>query len=183
MTENAPEMVCPEERLREAEHLVRMSMYYSAGLGLVPVPVFDLVGITGVQLDLLRRLSNLYGVKFSKDVGKNIVASLVGGGVSYSIAPLLASVVKVIPLVGSVLGAVSMSATGGAATYALGKVFIEHFESGGTILTFDPKAVKAFYEEQLKEGTAILAKAKDSVLTPEPSGKPEPTGKLATEAK
>lgn len=177
MTEDTLETICPEERLREAEHLVRMSMYYSAGLGLVPVPLFDLVGITGVQLDLLRRLSNLYGVKFSRDAGKNVIASLIGGGVSYSIAPLLASAVKIIPLVGPVLGAVSMSATGGAATYALGKVFIEHFESGGTILTFDPKTVKAFYEEQLKEGASILAKTKDKAFAP------EPTGKLATETK
>ncbi len=164
-----------DERLIEAEHLVRMSMYYAAGLGLVPLPVFDLVGITSIQLDLLRRLSDLYGVKFSQDMGKNVLASLIGGGVSYSIAPLLASAVKVIPLVGSVLGAVSMSATGGATTYALGKVFIEHFESGGTILTFDPKAVKAFYEEQLKEGNAILAKDK--------APNSETAGKLATESK
>lgn len=183
MTENVseavcPEAVCPEERLREAEHLVRMSMYYSAGLGLVPVPVFDLVGITGVQLDLLRRLSNLYNVKFSKDAGKSVIASLIGGGVSYSVAPLLASLVKVIPLVGPVLGAVTMSATGGAATYALGKVFIEHFESGGTILTFDPKAVKAFYEEQLKEGATILASTKDKTFNADPAA-----GKLATASK
>lgn len=177
MTENTSEetiSVCPEERLREAEHIVRMGMYCAAGVGLVPVPVFDLVGVTGIQLDLLRRLSNLYSVKFSKDAGKNVIASLIGGGVSYSVGPLLASVVKVIPLVGPVLGAVSMSATSGAATYALGKVFIEHFESGGTILTFDPKAVKAFYEEQLKEGASILAKTKEM---------PPVTGKLATEAK
>lgn len=152
------EMINPEDRLREAEHLVRMSMYYATGLGLVPVPVFDLVGITGVQLDLLRRLSNLYGVKFSKDAGKNIIASLVGGGVSFSVAPLLASAVKLVPVVGSVLGVVMMPVTGGATTYALGKVFIAHFESGGTILSFDPQAVKAFYAEQLKEGNAILAK-------------------------
>lgn len=179
MTENILEVTCPEARLRDAEHLVRMSMYYSAGLGLVPVPIFDLVGITGLQLDLLRRLSNLYNVKFSRDTGKNIVASLIGGGMSYSIAPLLASAVKAIPIVGSVLGAVSMSATAGATTYALGKVFIEHFESGGTILNFDPKAVKTFYEEQLKEGKAILSKEKESNV---PSS-PVQAGKLATETK
>ncbi|MDD2865337.1 MAG: YcjF family protein [Methylococcales bacterium] len=171
MTENMSEEivpVCPEERLREAEHLVRMGMYCATGVGLVPLPVVDLVGVTGIQLDLLRRLSNLYGVKFSKDAGKNVIASLIGGGVSFSVGPLLGSMVKVIPLVGPVLGAISMSATSGATTYALGKVFIEHFESGGTILTFNPKAVKAFYEAQVKEGSAILAKTK---MNEQPVGK------------
>lgn len=169
MTENvttADTKMNAEERLNEAEHLVRMSMYYATGVGLVPIPVVDLVGVAGVQLDLLRRLSDLYGVEFSKEIGKNVIASLIGGSVSFSVGRLLGSAVKVIPLVGHVFGAISVPATSGATTYALGKVFIEHFESGGTFSTFNAKAAKSFYDAQIKEGAAILTKFKTSGKVP-----------------
>lgn len=148
------------DKTEEAQDIVQTSMYFAMGLGIVPIPVFDFIAVTGVQLDMLRRLSKLYHVEFMESKGKNILSALVGGGFSSSLAPMLASLVKVIPIIGSTLGAVSMPIVAGATTYAVGKVFIQHFESGGTFLTFDPKAVKQFYAEQLKEGNAIAAQAK-----------------------
>jgi uncharacterized protein (DUF697 family) len=57
-----------------------------------------------------------------------------------------------IPVVGQTAGGMTMLATGGACTYALGKVFVQHFESGGTFLDFDPEKVKAYFAEKFKEG-------------------------------
>lgn len=157
MSENTPAV---NDKTEEAQSIVQTSMYCALAAGIVPIPVFDFVAVTGIQLEMLRRLSNLYGVEFMQNKGKNILGALTGGGFSSSLSPVLASTIKVIPVVGSALGAVSMPVISGAATYAIGKVFIQHFESGGTFLTFDPKAVKDFYAEQLKEGSAIAAKAK-----------------------
>ncbi len=157
MSENTPAV---NDKTEEAQGIVQTSMYCALAAGIVPIPVFDFVAVTGIQLEMLRRLSNLYGVEFMQNKGKNILGALTGGGFSSSLSPILASTIKVIPVVGSALGAVSMPVISGAATYAIGKVFIQHFESGGTFLTFDPKAVKDFYAEQLKEGSAIAAKAK-----------------------
>ncbi|MDD5753996.1 MAG: DUF697 domain-containing protein [Methylococcales bacterium] len=154
------EVKSTQDRTRDAEGVVQTSMYCAAGLGIIPIPVFDLIGITGIQIDMLRRLSNLYDVPFMESKGKNILGSLIGGGFSYSLAPVLASLTKFIPVVGSTLGAVSMPITAGATTYAVGKVFIQHFESGGTFLTFDPEAVREFYSSTLKEGNAIMTKEK-----------------------
>jgi uncharacterized protein (DUF697 family) len=147
------------EIAERAQSIAQTSMYCAMGAGLVPIPVFDFVAVTAVQLEMLRRLSNLYGVEFVKHAGKNILGSLVGGGFPSLVSPFLASAVKVVPIVGYTLGAVSMPIIAGATTYAVAKVFIQHFESGGTFLTFDPKAVKEFYEEKLKEGTAMASKA------------------------
>jgi len=146
-------------KLNDAQNIVRTSMYYAMGAGLVPIPMFDFIAVTGVQIDMLRRLSNLYDIEFMENKGKNLLGSLTGGGASSSIAPMLASTVKVVPFIGSILGAVSMPVIAGASTYAVGKVFIQHFESGGTFLTFDPNAVKDYYAEQLKEGNNIASKA------------------------
>lgn len=149
-------------KTEEAQDIVQTSMYYAMGIGLVPIPVFDFIGVTGVQLDMLRRLSNHYNVEFMKGKGKNIIGALAGGGFSTSLAPMLASMVKAVPFVGSTLGAVSMPIVAGATTYAVGKVFIQHFESGGTFLTFDPEAVKDYYAEKLKEGKVVATQSKST---------------------
>jgi uncharacterized protein (DUF697 family) len=149
-------------KTQEAQDIVQTSVYYAMGAGIVPIPLFDFIAVTGVQLDMLRRLSNHYEVEFMQGKGKNILGALAGGGFSSSLAPMLASMVKIVPFVGSTLGAVSMPIVAGAMTYAVGKVFIQHFESGGTFLTFDPEAVREFYAEQLKEGKTVAAQAKST---------------------
>lgn len=54
----------------------------------------------------------------------------------------------------------AMSAISGAITYAIGQVFIQHFESGGTFLDFDPKKVKEYFMEQFEEGNKTVGKKK-----------------------
>ncbi len=135
--------------------VIRNHILASMGVGLVPIPMLDLVGITGVQLNMLRKLSKIYEVPFSEHKVKNILASLIGGGGSIPIAGALASLVKLVPLVGHTIGALSLPISAGAVTYAVGKVFLQHFASGGTFLTFDPDKVRDYYAEMLKKGKTV----------------------------
>lgn len=137
----------------KAERTVKRYMLGSLAVGVVPVPFVDLPVLTGIQLKMLHSLSNRYGVKFSKHLGKSIIASLLGGSVSVSLSSGALRLLKnVIPL-GAVTSMVGSAAFGGASTYAVGKVFIQHFESGGTLLTFDPEKVRKYYAEQYEKGT------------------------------
>ncbi|HIL77871.1 MAG TPA: DUF697 domain-containing protein [Methylococcales bacterium] len=156
------ELTKSENSLEDGQALVRKGVYASLAAGLVPVPVFDALAVAGIQLELLRRLSHVYGVTFMEGKGKNALAALIGGSFPTSVAPTLASLVKVVPLVGTTLGGLSVSLTAGASTYAIGKVFIQHFESGGTFLTFDPEAVRDYFSEQIKEGKTVAAQTKKS---------------------
>jgi hypothetical protein len=52
-----------------------------------------------------------------------------------------------------------MALLGGASTYAVGRVFIQHFESGGTLLTFDPAKVRDYYTHQLDTGHKRIAES------------------------
>ncbi len=140
------------ERLASANDIVKKRTMAAAGVGLIPIPVVDLLVLTGLQLDMIRVLAKLYTVPFNKEIGKTMLAALVGVGVPLSVSPSLASMIKLIPLVGQTTGELTMSAIGGATTYAVGKVFIQHFESGGTFLNFDPEKTKAYYCEQLEKG-------------------------------
>jgi uncharacterized protein (DUF697 family) len=55
---------------------------------------------------------------------------------------LVGSSLKLIPFSGSLLGSVSLAAFGSAATYAVGKAFVRHFEGGGTLDNFSVEAIK-----------------------------------------
>ena len=145
-----------------AEKMIGQHVYISLGVGFIPLPFVDFIGVTGIQLNLMRKLSELYSVPFSKDIVKNIIGALIGGSFPASAGPLIiSSVSKTIPVLGHTVGAVCAATVFGASTYAVGKVFARHFAEGGTFLTFDPEKAKAFYEEMFKEGQEVAAEMKE----------------------
>jgi len=149
-----------EETGTDEDRIIRNHILASMGVGLIPVPLVDLIALTGVQLNMLRKLAKIYGVEFYKDKGKHLIASLLGSSVTVAIGGSLSSLVKTIPVVGQVTGALTMPAAAGATTYAIAKVFTMHFASGGTFLDFNPETVKAYYTEMLKKGEQVTADLK-----------------------
>jgi len=132
----------------EALRIVHNNLAWSAGAGLIPMPMLDVAAITGVQLKMVKELADLYDIPFSANAGKSVIGALVSGGGSYLLAGPAGSLVKSLPVVGQIAGMLALPAIAVAATYALGKVFIQHFESGGTLLDLDPEKVRAYYQEQ-----------------------------------
>ena len=136
------------ENETQAQEIVKKYMYWSMGAGLIPIPVADLAAVTAIQLKMISDLANQYKLKFSKDAGKALLGSLVGGGGSAAVGGMAASTAKGLPLIGQAAGVLAMPAIAGASTYAVGKVFISHFESGGTLLDFDPEKMRAHFEQE-----------------------------------
>lgn len=128
------------------------------GAGLIPVPFVDIVAVSGVQLKMLAELSKVYGIEFQENRGKAIISSLIGYIVPSTLSfGSLGSLLKAVPVVGAFVGGPSMALFCGASTYALGKVFIQHFESGGTFLTLDPAKVKEYFERAFEEGSKVAS--------------------------
>lgn len=142
------------------DRTIKNHMWAAAGLGIIPVPWVDLAGVTLVQLNMLRKLSGYYGVPFVKNVVKNLVGALLGGVIPAAVASPVASLVKFVPLVGTAIGVLTAPVIGAATTYAVAKVFVQHFASGGTFLTFDPEKVKDYYAQMFKEGQQVAAEMK-----------------------
>ena len=153
------EDVANTQRQLEADAVVHRNVLWAFGAGVLPIPVFDIVAITGVQIKLLKELSELYGLEFREGMAKKAVTSLlVGvGGVGLGGA-LGASLMKFVPVIGYALGAASVPVVAGALTHAVGKAFIMHFEAGGTLLDFDPKAMRAFFEVEFSKAKQTVAK-------------------------
>lgn len=152
------------DRERQARGLVKYYAAWSFGAGIVPVPLVDMLLVMGVQVQMLRKMSDLYGVPFSEHVARNLVGALVGGAASEVVAGgLIGPVIRLIPGVGPLLGALTMPAVASASTYAVGLVFLQHFESGGTFLTFQPSQVREHFRK-IFEGAR-----RDSPFAPRPA--------------
>lgn len=152
MSLSGPSDITTTERRGAAEQTVKRYMITSLAVGLVPVPIVDMAALTAIQLQMLSRLAKRYDVEFSEQLATSVVGSLVGAGsstlVTTSSHHLLARLLPPLWLV----GATTVAVFAGAATYAVGRTFIQHFESGGTFLTFDPEKVRQYYAEQLDAG-------------------------------
>ena len=142
-----------DNRLLQANEIVAYHVQWSLGLGLVPIPLIDAVAILITQVRMLKKLSDHYGIACSENHVKILVTSLIGGTNSGLIGgKFLISMTKLVPGIGTFIGITAMSALSGSITYAVGQVFIQHFESGGTFLDFDPKKVRAYFMAQFEEG-------------------------------
>jgi len=158
------EVQTEEKELKKTspESVIKNHVLGSMGIGLLPIPLLDMAALTGVQVNMLRKLAKIYDVPFSKDKGKHVLASLLGGGVPVVSAGAVGSFIKTIPVVGQTVGMLTMPVIAGATTYAVGKVFLQHFASGGTFLNFRPEEVKTYYEKMFKEGEKVAAGMKSN---------------------
>jgi uncharacterized protein (DUF697 family) len=143
------------------DKIVNSSMLMAAGAGAIPLPFWDTAAVTAVQLKMLADLSAHYGVPFKQNLGQNALAALAGGLAPSMIARgALGSYLKGIPGVGSVIGAVVQPAFAAALTYAIGRVFIRHYESGGTLLSFSATQFKDTFTEEVKAGLKKVKEVK-----------------------
>lgn len=171
-TEPHPEVADPYSRAARGHAIIQRNVMWALGAGVLPIPLFDFVAITAVQVKLLKELSDLYGLPFSSSIAKKIIYSLLSGLGSVGVGGAVgSSLAKLIPGIGSTLGAVSVPIIAGAATNAVGKMFLMHFESGGTILDFDPNAMRAHFKQEFersKEAVSRLRREEARATVPRP---------------
>ena len=134
-----------------AQSLVRRHAAAATAAGFIPVPLGDVAGISATALNLIKRLSDLYEVGFSREAGLNVITTLVSGATPFVLKGTVISMLKAIPGVGTYAGMASMPILGGATVYAIGQVMIRHYESGGNLLNLDAKGARDYFREQLAQ--------------------------------
>lgn len=162
------EILSPEEQSRRGERIIQDHVLMGLVAGVVPGPAIDLAAGFGVQLAMVARLAKLYGVPFRRDMAKNIITSLFGslGGVGAGTI-VASSLIKAVPGFGTVLGVVGTSASMGAFTYAVGKLFQRHFEEAGTFDDLKPSAYRDYFKDMFKRGKTIAAEKAEEVKAAE----------------
>jgi len=124
------------ERRVKALTIVNRHAAYSAAGGLIPLPLASFAGVTAVIVRMVKVLSGHYGVPFHRDRARAIVVGLVGGAIPTGVATVTSSALLYM-LPPTVLMTAAVSSVAAATfTHSIGRVFIEHFESGATLDEF-----------------------------------------------
>ena len=137
----------------EAIAIVRKHTYASIAAGVLPIPLVD-IGILGtIQFRMVRQLAQHYGVDFPEHRAKTILGSLVGLGLASTAGGVLK---MLLPTGARLLFGLGTLTVPAATTYGLGQLFIKHFQSGGTIWTFDPERAKEDLAKEVETAKKVV---------------------------
>jgi uncharacterized protein (DUF697 family) len=120
-------------RRSQATRIVERHAVYSGLGGFIPVPLANVASITAVIVRMVKVLSSLYGVPFQRDRARAIVIGLMGGAMPTGLATATTSTLVYIVPGSGLIGLAVSSLTAAACTRSIGRIFVEHFESGATL--------------------------------------------------
>jgi len=164
----APEPHAPsqDEREQAARQAIEGQVFNAVALAAVPIPLFDTLAVTLVQVRLVEKLCLIYDQPYSKTRIKGWLAALTGGVLAVKTGlSVFKGLARILPGPGMLLGLASIPAFSAAATHAVGVIFMDHFRSGGTSLTFDPGKARAHFKAQLSKGKDMALPAPSSWKT------------------
>lgn len=141
-------------------HTIRRHAMYAAAGGLIPVPLLEIVTSGTIQIRLVAKLCDIYGVSFSENAVKaalgTMIASILPAG---ALGASVFTMVRAVPVVGPLLSLATMPALAGAATWAVGRIFAWHFANGGTLENFDAESSKEDFKREFEAGKRRAAQA------------------------
>ena len=117
-----------------ADTIVERHAAYAAVGGVIPLPIVNVAGITAVIVRMVKLLSALYGVPFERDRARTIVIGLMGGTMPTGLGAVTTSTLMYVLPGSALLGLAVSSVAAAACTRGIGRVFVEHFETGATDL-------------------------------------------------
>ena len=178
-TGSVPPPATDKERDRHASKIVDICSIGSGVAGLLPIPLVDIAAVGGIQLYMLHKLSEMHDIPFSENQGKAVLSSLIGAIVPAIAARAAASFFKFVPGLGHIAGTLTMAPVSAGATYIIGKVFIQHFASGGTLLDFNPHDYREFIRAQ-KEKLGMRSDAAPTTQSAAPTTQSAPTRRASS---
>jgi len=123
-------------RALAARVIVERYATYSALGGFIPLPVVNFSSVAAIIVRMVKVLSNHYGVPFERDRTRAIVAALMAGAAPTGLGTVAASTISYFAPGGLFVGMAVSSATAVACTRTIGRIFVEHLETGATLADF-----------------------------------------------
>lgn len=156
-------------RRKLADATIMNASQWATAAGFITLPGIDTLTISGVQLKMVYDLCKIYKVAFKKEAVLAVAGAALGGSLTTTASFSVASFgLSKIPYVGSILSIATQPAISFASTYAVGTIFIKHFENNGSLIDFDLDSTKAVFDEQFEKAKALyksqLKGAKDMYL-------------------
>lgn len=141
----------------EAAIIINLAVVAAAGIGAVPIPFSDATLLTAAQVKMVSSILDVYELSNYTSMSEKIIGNVVIGNLGKAIA---GSLLKMIPGVGSFLGALINGTVASALTFALGSAISEicyHFTQdaldgmvGDVNKLFDSNNIMALMESYKK---------------------------------
>lgn len=135
-------------RHAEAKLIVERHTSYAALGGCLPLAIFDALSVGLIIFNMVRELAAYYRVPFRQDQAKAIIAALLGGVLSPGLGGIASHLLGKIVPGGWLFGVAASSATAAAYTRYAGEAFVDHFESGGTLIDIDLSGLRQYFSRQ-----------------------------------
>ncbi len=132
---------------------IKVATAAAAAAAAIPVPVADAVAISGVQLQLMTKIAGIYALPVDAALMASLAAIAAARGAGQKIA---ASLFKLIPGVGSVMGGLINATIASSLTYALGWAWVnvcERVARGdfGPMEMLDRDDISGFFTQEFKD--------------------------------
>lgn len=135
----------------KADGIIKANVVQAMAMGLIPVPLLDIVALTNIQFKMVDDLVKLYGIHYAR-IERSVVRSFVLGALPVVAVTGISSALKAIPGIGSLAGSSGVAVSAGGLTYATGRVFAHHFEAGGNLNNFDVRTVRQQFMNEFRHG-------------------------------
>ncbi len=152
-----------EFRRLYADQTVTQWCQWASVAGFIPLQIVDMLSISAVQAKMVHSLCQIYGKDFEHEALSSILSGLIGGSVTGLLSQsLVGSLIRNIPVVGSTVSMLTLPVVSYATTYAVGAVFIRHFEKNLSMSELSLDEIQEFFIEQFKKGKALYKNRKSS---------------------
>ena len=115
-----------------ARKIVERHRTYATMGGLAPLPIVNIAVLAAINMRMVKRLSEMYGVPYQRDRAKSAIIGLIAGAAPTGVGAMAASTLAMIVPGPGLVGLAVSAATAGALTQGIGLIFLEHFESEAT---------------------------------------------------
>ncbi len=146
-------------RMRGAKAIIRKHTLGSTAVGFFPFGIGTSVVCGGLQVSMIRQLCRCYNVKFSKNAAVTAVSVALGVFASAEIVHLAGRIAMMfIPAWARVLRLVSSVAASNSTTFLLGRIFVYHFEMGGSLFDLDAEKTRNIVDKLKIQSEAVFGR-------------------------
>lgn len=118
-----------ESKKRHAQAAIAIAVAEATAAAASPIPFSDATVLIPIQITMIAAITTVFGLKVNKSIITGFVSSTIGTARTTVLGKtIVANLLKLIPVVGTVSGGVISGATAAALTAALGEAYIKVME-------------------------------------------------------
>ena len=143
--------------LNKAHKIMKLHTILSMTLAFVPHTGLGLAAKVSIQFNMIKKISKLYQVTVNEQILKMAITSSISSIMSSLASYGIGKTLNPFQDFGHLAKGMTDSVVSGFLTAAIGKVYINHFETGGTLSTIQLHHFTDFLIEEIEKGEIDLA--------------------------